>query len=190
MKNEIVNLYTDVDKMISLLLKTEPFWHKCHPCKNNGNCCIDSETMASAAEWHIISDHLAELSLDDFLTIRKNVDSGQNCAFRSPYKCLIHDVRPLVCRVVPYFAFERDGMVDFFYPAGTCSERKRIKGYVPIDQLDLTKIFFRIRPTEQAKSIHYLNGLRLSNHPSFDIIKRDEVKFVMVWLKEYFTRKN
>jgi Fe-S-cluster containining protein len=146
--------------------------------------------MASAAEWRIISNHLAELYRDDFLTIRKNVDSGQNCAFRSPYKCLIHDVRPLVCRVAPYFTVESDGIVNFIYPAGTCSERERLTVYVPVDQLDLTKIFFRIRPTEQAKSIHYLNGLRLSNHPSFDIIKRDEVKFVMVWLKEYFTRKN
>lgn len=171
--------------MISLLLKAEPFWHKCHPCKNNGNCCVNSETMATAAEWEIIVKQLSELSREDFQIIRNNVDCGQNCAFRSPNKCLIHDVRPLVCRVTPYYAFRMNDTFAFLHPIGSCSEEERHKGYVPVTQLDSTNRFFRVRPPNSEANIHYLNGDLLLEHPIFKKIRKGK-KFVPQWLTEYF----
>lgn len=103
-RNDVLALYSELDKYQSLLASQEPYWRKCSPCINKGQCCIDSDTSIFSSEYEIIKDHIKGLPENLKNILVDNVNREVKCPFRTEGGCIIHDVRPLTCRITPYSA--------------------------------------------------------------------------------------
>lgn len=106
-KKDILKLYKKLDKYQEKLVLQEQYWRKCNPCINKGECCINSDTTILTSESRIIKACIRELPENMRNTLKANVDNGIRCPFRTEASCIIHDVRPLTCRVVPYLASQK-----------------------------------------------------------------------------------
>lgn len=103
-EKSIFKLYSKLDKYHEKLIDKERYWMRCKPCKNNGQCCKNSDTIIFTSEKTIITNYIKELPVHIRKTLKENVDNGVRCPFRTELSCLIHDVRPLTCRLTPYLA--------------------------------------------------------------------------------------
>ncbi len=187
---EVLELYLHVDSQVKALLKIEQTWRKCHPCKNGGNCCIDSESFALPSEWAIIQNMLAKLHSEELHLLQARTRQKDNCVFRADDRCIIHDVRPLVCRVTPYFVFEQNGKLCFQYPNGSCRRQEGYVAYLPTHNTDLRKRFFSVGLINLKNKIYYLNGLKLHDHPVFALLQQEPLRSLLEWSTEYFDGVN
>ncbi len=104
-------------KIVSLkdeLCSMDPFWNKCFPCRNNGRCCVKSDVDVTDDEWDEIVDFLKDKpKIIEYGKVRLKL--GKPCLFycSEASKCLIHEVRPIMCRYAPFHIVEKDG--TYFY---------------------------------------------------------------------------
>lgn len=187
-KKEILRLYEYIDKQVKDLLKKERHWLRCHPCINEGNCCINSKSAAQVSEWAVIREAILGLNNVDMGLLRTNFYNQQDCVFRTDKKCLIHSVRPIVCRTVPYIVFGGSGCLFFLYPSPSCRNEEWLTVSVPMLEMDLKHKFFQKEFPTSNRQIHYLNGIKLHDHKVFERLASEKQNFLSEWLTEYFDK--
>lgn len=129
-KKDILRLYRKLDKYQKNLVSQDPYWKKCSPCINKGCCCVSSDTTIFTSESKIINRYIKELPADIKSFLKTNVDNGIRCPFRTDTSCIIHDVRPLTCRITPYFANLRKNnsrKIDYILTSDDCTKAGNIE---------------------------------------------------------------
>lgn len=94
--------HEEIDKIIQEIIDEDPIWKKCYPCQENGICCKGADIPISSEESEEIKKFLSEHN-EIFLYAKLQKEKNKLCLFYNPCatKCLIHDIRPLICRVTP-----------------------------------------------------------------------------------------
>lgn len=113
----------ELDELIRKLLQLEPYWKKCSNCKNKGKCCIGANILVFDVEWDQIKEFIKSMPESDKEKIKSNIKNKKACFFRGDQKCIIHGVRPLNCRWVPYVAYLGDSQIRYFEESN-CSFRE------------------------------------------------------------------
>lgn len=181
----IRHLYEEIDKWVMELLKKEIYWRRCHPCRNMGECCKESATRIFASEWVDISRYLEQIQEADWRVLTDNLYHGRECPFRSELKCLIHDVRPLICRLTPYFAFLKDDTLHYSYPIGRCLTRLKFQLKNISQQLnpDSTLILLPVDLYENEKFALYCLGNKLEQYPTYHELRKEIFLSPQQWMK-------
>lgn len=91
-----------LEAVIEELCRLEPFWNRCHPCSSKGKCCEGAEIRPSKTEQQVITTYLLSLPFSEKQHVMDNLMNSRFCIYRTPEKCLIHEVRPEICRYTPY----------------------------------------------------------------------------------------
>ena len=91
-----------LETAIKELCEIEPFWDRCRPCISKGKCCEGAEIKPSKKEKIVISLYMLFRPLSEKRRLKENKLKSRYCIYQTPEKCLIHNVRPEVCRYTPY----------------------------------------------------------------------------------------
>jgi Fe-S-cluster containining protein len=92
-------------------------------CKNCGRCCKEQSADVTAEEQNQIEqagfkDFLDENDLSEPRLIKSRKDGG--CFFFNSHSCVIQEVKPAICRLVPFMVvdwdYERD-VIEVDLPA-------------------------------------------------------------------------
>lgn len=95
-----------LDEAITELESIEASWKNCRACPHSGKCCDNAfinvvfPEEAKAIAEHLIT-HPAKLAY-----AKDRASRRKSCYFHNPHanECLIHSVRPILCRWTPYTA--------------------------------------------------------------------------------------
>lgn len=144
-----VDAKSELNQLISELLKIEPYWKKCYPCMHNGKCCIGADISIRNDEWEIIKGHIQTLEADRISALKNQ----SSCPFRTPTECLIHDYRPLNCMYTPFQAVfnETTKMLHYSMSDEHCN-CKQIE--TDIGDIDLSNPFIKL--DNFGKDVYYL----------------------------------
>lgn len=135
-----------LDHAIAELENIEPSWKNCRTCPHSGKCCdgafievVFPEEATAIATY--LRDHPAKLEY-----AKKRAEESKNCYFydSTARQCLIHEVRPILCRWTPYTAIKQYGApVHANYRDANC-EFKQVS---PLDKVkDIKPGFIEIVP--------------------------------------------
>lgn len=107
---EIEKIRLKLSSVVKDLCEIDPYWNKCFPCQNKGRCCIGSDVDVSEEEWKQIFEFLKDKP-DIIQYAKARLRQGKPCIFycSKVSKCLIHDLRPIMCRYTPFQVIENDG---------------------------------------------------------------------------------
>jgi Fe-S-cluster containining protein len=189
-KDKINELYSHIDNLFTDLLENESYWRKCSPCKNNGNCCFESNTSATPSEWAIIREFISKLPEDDLITLKNNVSNNVRCPFRGENKCIIHDVRPIVCRVTPYTVFPKNNIINFHFCSNRCKKSDIYQITTKINPIHLQDDLVLLSVIPEPKRVYFINGIKLFGHPTCKKLRNEGIKIVYDQLKIYFNKES
>lgn len=98
-----------LEDKITELEAIEPSWRNCRACPFSGKCCDGAPLEIFPEEKEAISDYLYR-NPDILQYALSRFSQKEKCYFydKESSKCLIHEVRPLLCRWTPYTAFFED----------------------------------------------------------------------------------
>ena len=122
---ELTSIFSTVDDLCNSLREADSFWERCFKCPNGGRCCLftrDSDLSVTEPEWLTLKKFLnSNTNLRDFALER--LDSDDYCLFHNcdSTVCQVFDVRPLICRLVPFLALEKGGEISVWNPDSVCS---------------------------------------------------------------------
>ena len=114
-----------IDCLCDTLRKADPGWESCFNCPNSGKCCSfgpENDQTITEPEWRALEKYLrTDHGTRDYA--RERIENGKYCLFhdRSSDKCLVYDERPLICRLVPFLAYENAGKIMYWNPGPDCS---------------------------------------------------------------------
>lgn len=111
---EVLDFYNLMDGIQQQLLEKEKYWNKCNPCKNKGACCKNSESMIFPMEYEVLKEFLNKLPKERIMVLKKHIEENILCPFQTENECLIHDIRPTVCRLTPFSCNIQNGKI--YYP--------------------------------------------------------------------------
>lgn len=127
--------HEEADRIIQEILEEDPTWKKCYPCINHGICCDGAEIRISLEESKIIEQFLKEHpDILAYAISRKK--ENKICIFHntSAKKCLIHDIRPLICRITPMkgIVIKDFPIVSVYeqYSNFTCNHMRQVFKYI------------------------------------------------------------
>ncbi len=112
------NAITILEHAIHELEQLEPKWKNCRECPLSGKCCDGAFIyLIFPEEAEEISRYL-QANPEKLAYAKKRAANKEGCYFydKTASQCLIHDVRPLLCRWTPYTAmtgFYRDDQCNF-----------------------------------------------------------------------------
>ncbi|MBR3078158.1 MAG: YkgJ family cysteine cluster protein [Oscillospiraceae bacterium] len=113
-----------LEAVIEELCRLEPFWNRCHPCSSKGKCCEGAKIRPSKKEQQVITEHLVSLPFFDKQQLMYNLMNSRICIYHTPEKCLIHDVRPEVCRYTPYqCVITNENMLNYSFVGSDANKR-------------------------------------------------------------------
>lgn len=150
-----------LEQAVSKLEAIEPAWKDCRSCPHGGKCCEGAPIdVVFPEEAEAIINYLAVNP--DYLAYASNrASAGKLCYFHDPKakKCLIHSVRPILCRWTPYSILTGDNT-----PHGMI--RDKYCNFSPIraqDRISMTAPGFlevrpKIGPVKKQNFIH-LQGI-------------------------------
>ncbi|WP_066636158.1 YkgJ family cysteine cluster protein [Desulfolucanica intricata] len=122
-RKAVYRIYDLVDVLSEQLCRMDPYWKKCFPCNNNGICCKNVDIPLYGVEWVLVSEYLRNLLTEDVQMIQNNLRNNIKCPFRLSSKCAVHSVRPLYCRITPFYAtyHEQSTEIEVMYPSKNCT---------------------------------------------------------------------
>lgn len=168
---KILNMYDKLDRYQKNLSEQEPFWKKCNPCQNNGQCCIDSNTVFFESEIKLVIDNIKNLDAETKNILKENVDNNIICPFRGNDRCLIHDVRPLCCRVTPYLARldSKRKKISYFIPSKDCKSLQNAEQDILREIINQYKnsLFVELAINKEHKTIKYMNANYLDKSKTY-----------------------
>lgn len=116
-----------LNSAIAELESMEPAWSNCRACPHSGKCCDNAfihlvfpEEAATIASY--LKAHPQKLAY-----ARERASRSKSCYFHDPKssECLIHDVRPVLCRWTPYTSHTSpDGSLGGFIRDENCNFTK------------------------------------------------------------------
>ncbi|HEX3047209.1 MAG TPA: YkgJ family cysteine cluster protein [Bacillota bacterium] len=186
--DKVIELYSYFDDLVNTLLENESYWRKCFPCKNNGNCCVESITAATSSEWAIIREFISRLPEVDLLTLKRNISNNIRCPFRGENKCIIHDVRPIVCRVTPITIFPKSNIIDFSFSSNKCMKTDIYKISAEFNPICLQDDLILLPVIPKPKKVYFINGNKLFSHPICKKLRAEKSRTVFDWLSDYIER--
>ncbi|UHC89225.1 YkgJ family cysteine cluster protein [Klebsiella michiganensis] len=95
-----------LNKAISELESIEASWKNCRACPHSGKCCDDAFIeVVFPEEAKAIAEHLISHP-EKLVYAKERASRRKSCYFHNPHanECLIHSVRPILCRWTPYTA--------------------------------------------------------------------------------------
>ncbi len=149
-----------LDEMIDELIRIEPFWQICIPCRCGGTCCIGANILIETSEIEPIADRIAALEAEDAKMLARNALGKQLCVFRTQDKCLIHEVRPSNCRFTPYqYSVDENGILKYSQVSVSGNACNAVQIKIPVDPIranELRNSKFALLPNHGAP-VHYLS---------------------------------
>lgn len=124
-------IHEEVDKIIQEIIEEDATWKKCYPCQNHGICCDGASIIISSEEHKKIEKFLREHN-EVFLYAKSQKEKNKLCLFYNPdaHQCLIHDIRPLICRVTPMkgHATRDSKSIEVYVPKSghNCNDMSRV----------------------------------------------------------------
>ncbi|OHW62154.1 flagellin N-methylase [Andreesenia angusta] len=194
-KKEMLKLYRTLDKYQEKLRIQDPYWEKCSPCKNKGQCCINSTTMILNSESTIIKSHIKKLDEDIKEVLRHNIDNDILCPFRDEKGCMIHDVRPFICRITPYTSSLNNNSINkykigYLVDSSDCMQLKTYEQ--DIEGSDLIKqyksqIFADLPISDDGKTRKYLNSdyLKKNDKTHLKVLQESGIEVIDFLKREY-----
>ncbi|HEM7840135.1 YkgJ family cysteine cluster protein [Burkholderia multivorans] len=85
----------------------EPSWRNCKACPHSGKCCDNAHiSLVFPEEAAEIVEYL-RANPEKMAYAKSRFSRGKDCYFHDPSanRCLIHDVRPILCRWTPHTTF-------------------------------------------------------------------------------------
>ena len=95
-----------LNEAISELESIEASWKNCRACPHSGKCCDGAFIkVVFPEEAKAIAEHLIAHP-EKLVYAKERASRSKNCYFHNPHanECLIHSVRPILCRWTPYTA--------------------------------------------------------------------------------------
>lgn len=93
-----------LEEAIAKLEAMEPSWKNCRACPHAGKCCDNAYiNVVFPEEADAIAQHL-RAHPEKLAYAENRFSRGKSCYFHDPgaNQCLIHEVRPILCRWTPY----------------------------------------------------------------------------------------
>ncbi|HGY2353400.1 TPA: YkgJ family cysteine cluster protein [Citrobacter farmeri] len=158
---EVIEAIPILEKAILELESIDPSWKNCRECPHSGKCCDGAFIQVIfPEEAKAISDYLTA-NPDKLAYAEQRAAMHENCYFHDPKanKCLIHDVRPILCRWTPYTATTGGGSLNVKLRDKQCnfssvSPFNSVRGLKP----GFIEIFQIANPQKKTRFIH-LQGL-------------------------------
>lgn len=100
-----------LNSAIAELESMEPAWSNCRACPHSGKCCDGAFiNLVFPEEASAIAAHLREHP-EKLTYAKERASRKKSCYFHDPKasQCLIHEVRPILCRWTPYSAATPQG---------------------------------------------------------------------------------
>lgn len=100
-----------LEQAVAKLEAAEPAWKNCRSCPHGGKCCDGAPIdVVFPEEAEAIVTYLVE-NPEYLAYASKRASTGKLCYFHNPQAktCLIHSVRPILCRWTPYSILTGDG---------------------------------------------------------------------------------
>lgn len=114
-----------IDAEVQEILRLDPYWSKCYPCRQGGVCCRGADVLALLPELTDIFDWL-ENNPETKNHALQQLKLGRDCIFyrEDARSCLIHERRPLFCRLTPFKGLSGKDEITVFVegPAGRCRD--------------------------------------------------------------------
>ncbi len=123
--DELAEVWSQIDELCDELIEADSHWERCFDCPNGGSCCSFSQwcdQSVTEPEWVALKEFLdSNTEVRDYALER--LVAKKYCLFhnRDADKCPVHDVRPLICRLVPLVATEKSGTIQIWNPNSDCS---------------------------------------------------------------------
>ncbi|HHK0531365.1 TPA: YkgJ family cysteine cluster protein [Pseudomonas aeruginosa] len=114
-----------LEQAVERLESAEPSWTNCRACPHSGKCC-DGATgiLIFPEESAELSDYLKK-NPEILIYAKKRLANKKGCYFHDPSSeaCLVHTVRPILCRWTPYALFSNSdiGGVKGYIRSKDCS---------------------------------------------------------------------
>ncbi|WP_313803235.1 YkgJ family cysteine cluster protein [Cytobacillus sp.] len=172
----------ELDNLIQQLRTKDPYWNKCHPCKNKGKCCIGANPSFSDKEWQDVIEYLDEIPKDDYDKLLENFKHNKLCPFRTESKCLIHKVRPFNCKYTPFQAvYRNDGKIIYSMTTDDCNFKTVVSE--PNMNFNSTENFIELNNFLEKRSYLLINNWVISNN----LLEEPEKKATEL-LNSYFAK--
>ena len=113
-----------IDAEVREILRLDQYWNKCYPCRQGGVCCRGANVLALLPELADIHD-LLENTPETKSYALQQILLGRDCIFyrEDAQSCLVHDRRPLLCRLTPFKGLSGKGEITVFVEgSGGCRD--------------------------------------------------------------------
>ncbi|WP_185641245.1 MULTISPECIES: YkgJ family cysteine cluster protein [Burkholderia] len=96
-----------LDAATAELESMEPSWRNCRACPHSGKCCDNARINLVFPEEATAIVQYLRAHPEKLAYAKSRFSRGKDCYFHDPSanQCLIHGVRPILCRWTPYTAF-------------------------------------------------------------------------------------
>ncbi len=112
-----------LNEAISELESMEHSWKNCRACPHSGKCCDNAFiNVVFPEEARAIAQHL-KAHPEKLAYAEGRASRRKSCYFHNPSanQCLIHDIRPILCRWTPYTATAGGGSFHAFIRDESCN---------------------------------------------------------------------
>jgi Fe-S-cluster containining protein len=187
-KKQVLSYFKFLDDLSNKLISIEPYWSKCSPCKNQGNCCKNSKTLVTRTEWSLIKQYIFDNLKENLKLIKFNVDNNSNCPFWSEECCLIYDVRPVVCRMTPYLSRLEGDKIVYSITSDDCLFSGSVYIGCPDNNDFLKSNIIKLpvnKPGDPRQAAYYLTTINLDKNQTHQELSNEEQKNVVDWLKDW-----
>lgn len=123
-----------LNEAISELESIETSWKNCRACPHSGKCCDNAFiNVVFPEEAKAIAEHLIAHP-EKLVYAKERASRGKSCYFHNQQasECLIHSVRPILCRWTPYTATTGSNSVVAWIRDKSCN-------FTPVSKIDLVK---------------------------------------------------
>lgn len=123
-----------LNEAISELESIEASWKNCRACPHSGKCCDDAFiNVVFPEEAKAIAEHLIAHP-EKLVYAKERASRRKSCYFYNPHanECLIHSVRPILCRWTPYTATTGNNSFVAWIRDKNCN-------FTPVSKLDSVK---------------------------------------------------
>ncbi|WP_442962479.1 YkgJ family cysteine cluster protein [Pseudomonas sp. BLCC-B112] len=100
-----------LNQAIAELEGIEPSWKNCRACPHSGKCCDDAFINLIFPEEALAIAEYLKAHPETHSYAKNRAARKKSCYFHDPKasQCLIHEVRPILCRWTPYTAVKPPG---------------------------------------------------------------------------------